>query len=87
MDEVAQWVAELKGKELAQCKRTKERRMTPQESANRMKILLKVFSGWVPADLSGALAVHPHCSLMIVNPPGVYVGKCGGENPVGDKLY
>ena len=81
MDEVAQWVAEFKGKELAECKRTKARRMTPQDSANRMKILLKVFSGWVPADVSGALAVRPHCSRMSVNAPGVYVGMLRGREP------
>ena len=62
MDEVAQWVAEFKGKALAECKRTMPRRMTPQDSANRMKILLKVFSGWVPADLAGAVAACMDCA-------------------------
>ena len=81
MDEVPQWVAEFKGKALAECKRTKARRMTPQDSANRMKILLEVFSGWVPADLSGALAVRPHCSLIIVNAPGVYFEILRGREP------
>lgn len=79
MKAVAHKIAKAQGRELAQCKREKNKRRAPAETIRRFKVLAEMFKGWLPRDLTCAIQMRGRAAMAMVNAPGIYIGFLMGR--------
>ena len=79
MKAVARKIANARGRELATCKRKKNKRRARAESMERFKVKAEMFSGWVPRDLDWTIRMRGRAAMMMVSAPGIYVGFLMGR--------
>ena len=77
----AKWVAEYLHTVPKDMKVAKAERETPDQSADRMAILSRLFEGWIPADLASAITFRRRASSLQTSGPAAYVaGLLGKED-------
>ena len=72
-------VADYHGVSIQQKVRPKSERVQPKVSADRFKVLMSAFKGWVPADVSDAVSLRQADPWLFVVAPGVHVGALMGK--------